>query len=79
MEETNMTVTQWLTIPEAALRVGRSKASIYSWIRGGHLRRHEITRGTQTIPAVIEQELLETDRLMRSRRGRPKKVDDDKA
>ncbi len=66
-------MSRWLTIPQAARRVARSQDAIYAWIRAGHLRKFVFVVGGRLVSMVIEKELLEADRLMRSRRGRPKK------
>lgn len=57
-------MTRFLTVPQAADRVGRSPRTIGRWVVGG-LR---VQAGY-----VREDELLEMDRLMRERRGRPRK------
>lgn len=62
-----------LSIPDAARRVSRSPRTIYSWIEGGHLRRYDVVRGGRLVTMVPERRLLEVDRVMRSRRGRPPK------
>lgn len=59
-------MTTWLTIEDAAERVGKSERTIRNWIDAGL---------TATFGRVREDELLECDRLMRSRRGRPRKTD----
>lgn len=61
-------MTAWLTIEEAAKRVDRSLRTIYRWGEGEnpHLRI--------LLNRVREDELLEVDRKMRGRRGRPRKA-----
>lgn len=67
-----------LTISEAAKRVGRSERTIYAWIEDAHLRRYDVVRDGRFVAVVAEGRLLEVDRLMRSRRGRPRKTPDQK-
>lgn len=56
----------FLTIEQAAKRVGKTQRTIRNWIDGGLTLRAGYIR---------EDELLERDRLMRSRRGRPRETD----
>lgn len=63
----------WLTLDEAAARVKRSKDTIYAWIRDGHLQKYTIDRNGKDAAAVMEGRLLDVDRAMRARRGRPRK------
>jgi hypothetical protein len=63
----------WLTIPDAAVRVGRSRRTIYAWIEADALRKYDQVRGDRVVVVVREKALLEADRIMRSRRGRPRK------
>lgn len=68
----------WLTIPEAAKRVGRSPRTIYSWIGEGHLAKYDrLDQDHRVVSVVRSGPLLEVDALMRSRRGRPKKTPDE--
>jgi excisionase family DNA binding protein len=62
----------WLTISEAARRVGKSEATIYAWIRAGHIEKHEMVRHDRLVAAVIEKRLLEADAKIK--RGRPPKI-----
>ena len=57
---------KWLTVAEAAVRVGRSERTVYRWADGGHV--------VILLGRVAETQLLEADRAMRRRRGRPRKV-----
>jgi excisionase family DNA binding protein len=67
----------WLTIPEAAKRVGRSQRTIYSWIGEGHITKYDrLGRDHRVVAVVRSRPLLEVDAYMRSRRGRPKKTPD---
>lgn len=59
---------QFLTIKDAAARVGRSVQTIYRWEREGLI--------SIMLGRVLEAELLEVDKLTRSRRGRPRKAPD---
>ena len=58
-------MTTWLTITDAAQRVKRSPRTIHRWVEAGHLKVY--------IGRVREADLLEVDRVMRGRVGRPKK------
>lgn len=58
----------WLTIGDAAKRVGKSPDTIYRWIRRGKLQKYEMSQGA----SVMEKALLEVDRDVRQRRGRPR-------
>lgn len=61
-----MTGDRWLSLPEAAVRVGRSQRTIRRWIESRHL--------TPILGRVRESTLLEADALMRSKIGRPRKL-----
>jgi transposase len=63
-------MTNWLSIEEAAKRVGRSVRTIYRWGEG------ENPELRITVNRVREDELLEVDRMMRKRLGRPRKESD---
>ncbi|WP_166789722.1 helix-turn-helix domain-containing protein [Cryobacterium fucosi] len=54
----------WLTLDEAAARVGRSKRTIYRWVQDGSLTIH--------VDRVIEEKLLKVDLAKRQRVGRPR-------
>jgi hypothetical protein len=56
---------QALTIDEATILTGRSRRAIYYWIEHGHLSYES--------RYINAKELLEVERLMRQRRGRPRK------
>ena len=56
----------WLTVAEAAKRVGRSERTIYRWAEKHLVKVH--TNGM-----IDERKLLAADEAQRSRRGRPKK------
>lgn len=55
-----MAEDRWLTFDEAAVRVRRSKPTIYRWVADGDLRAF----GRR----VAVSDLLEVDRVMRERR-----------
>lgn len=63
----------WLTVEEAAKRVGRSPRTIYQWVRDHHLAGYELERDGRPVTGVMEGALLDVDRSMRKRRGRPRK------
>lgn len=56
----------WLTLPDAAGRVGRSLRTMRSWVARGELR--------PILGRVRESDVVRVDRVMRARRaaGRPK-------
>lgn len=56
----------FLTMEQAAKRVGKTERTIRNWIRAGQI--------THRAGYIREDDLLEADRVMRSRRGRPQKV-----
>lgn len=56
-------MTRFLTVEQAATRVGKSVRTIGRWVDGGLKVR---------VGLIREDELLETDLLMRGRRGRPR-------
>lgn len=58
-------MTTWHTITDAAHRVKRSPRTIRRWIEDKHLKAY--------LGRVKEEELLDVDRKMRGRVGRPKK------
>lgn len=59
-------VNRWLTIEQAAERVGKSKDTIYRWAREPGL-------GLQIFMGLVsEQALLDVDRRKRQRVGRPR-------
>lgn len=64
-----MTADRWLTLAEAAERVGRTSRSIRAWVQAGHLK--------PMLGRVRESELIAAEKLMRSRMhgGRPKRSD----
>lgn len=53
-------MTEWLTIQQAAQRVGRSPSTIYRWVD-----QHGLPRLLGRIPV---RELLDLDRKMRAKR-----------
>ena len=55
---------RWLTLTEAAERVGRTERTLWRWRRQGLVRFW--------LGRVNEAKLLEADRLARSRMGRPR-------
>ncbi len=55
-----------LSVKNAAIRVGRSEKTIYNWINSQHLNTW---RGF-----VLLSDLIEVERLMSQKRGRPRKV-----
>lgn len=57
---------QALTVDEATVLTGRSRRAIYYWIENGHLSYES--------RYINAKELLEVERLMRQRRGRPRKL-----
>lgn len=61
----------WLTIPDAARRVGRSRATIYRWAEYNPATGRALLdiRGGR----VNEEQLLAVEQHMRSRVGRPRK------
>ncbi len=62
-----MSADRWLTLAEAAERVGRTNRSIRSWVQAGHIK--------PMLGRVRESELLAAEKLMRSRMhgGRPRR------
>ena len=67
-------MSAWLTIQEAAKRVKRSRTTIYAWIADGHLQKYTIERNGGETQGVMEGRLLDVDKQMRNRRGRPRKA-----
>jgi len=63
----------WLTIDEAAKRVGRSPRTVYQWVHDRHLQGYDLLRDGRTVTGVMEARLLEVDKQQRGRRGRPRK------
>lgn len=61
---------RWLTVTEAAERVGRTERTIRAWIAHGDV--------TAILRRVRETELVRTDQLKRKRRaqGRPRRSGD---
>ena len=57
---------QALTVDEAAALTGRSRRAIYYWIEHGVLSYES--------RYINAKELFEAERLMRQRRGRPRKL-----
>ena len=57
---------QALTVDEAAVLTGRSRRAIYYWIEHGVLSYES--------RYINVKELFEAERLMRQRRGRPRKL-----
>ena len=57
---------QALTVNEAAQLTGKSRRAIYYWIESGALQYES--------RYINAKELFEVERLMRQRRGRPRKV-----
>jgi predicted site-specific integrase-resolvase len=57
---------EWLTVPEAALLVGRDKSSIWKWVRAGKLRARTNELGTREVRAS-DVRRVEAN----TRRGRP--------
>lgn len=55
-----------LSVKNAAIRVGRSEKTIYNWINLQHLNTW---RGY-----VLLSDLIEVERIMSQKRGRPRKV-----
>lgn len=55
-----------LSVKNAAIRVGRSEKTIYNWINSQQLNT---MRGY-----VLLSELIEVERTMSQKRGRPRKV-----
>ena len=64
----------WLTVEEAANRVGRSPRTIYQWVADRLLEGYELERDGRIVTGVMEGKLLEVDRDQRKRRGRPRKM-----
>lgn len=56
---------EWLTIPEAAVLVGRDKSKVYGWIREGKLPKRRGVRGIEVETRV----LMEVEASVK--RGRP--------
>jgi hypothetical protein len=56
---------EWLTIPEAAVLVGRNKTNVYEWVRAGRLPKRAGVRGIEVNAAV----LLQVEKTVK--RGRP--------
>lgn len=54
---------RWLSLAEAAVRVHRTKRTIYRWIDDGELRAFD--------GRVRESHVLDVDKAMRTRVGRP--------
>ena len=61
----------WMTVEDAAKRVGKSTDTIYRWARGGHIR---ILNGL-----IPEAQLLKTEKMMRQRKGRPRALESEPA
>lgn len=57
-------MTEWLTIEEAAKRLGKSTDTVYRWAREGLI--------TIVGQRVLETQLLAADRTKRQRVGRPR-------
>lgn len=55
----------WLDLAQAAKRAGRSERTVRRWIEAGHIKL--------VLGRMREGELLEVERRMRGRRGRPRK------
>jgi predicted site-specific integrase-resolvase len=45
-------VKEWLTIPEAALLVGRDKSNVWRWVRSGRLYSRTAPDGTMEVRAA---------------------------
>jgi excisionase family DNA binding protein len=57
---------EWLTIPEAAVLVGRDKTNVYAWIRSGKLKTRTGSDGTME---VRREDVLKVEATVK--RGRP--------
>jgi hypothetical protein len=57
---------EWLTVPEAAILVGRNKTNVYAWIRAGKLTTRQAHDGTME---VRRADVLRVEATVK--RGRP--------
>lgn len=57
-------IDRWLTRDEAAKRIDRSERTLYRW------EQHDLIK--PLLGRYRERDLLEVDRRMRGRRGRPR-------
>lgn len=60
---------EWLTIPEAAVVVGRDKSNVWRWIRSGKLHSRTATDGTMQ---VRRADVLKVE--ANTKRGRPRGI-----
>lgn len=59
-------ITRWLTLKDAAARVGKTERTIRNWVSWGELKPQ--------MGRFSERELLAVEKAMRGRRGRPPKT-----
>lgn len=60
------TIKEWLTIPQAALLVGRKKTAVYDWVKDGRLAARI---GVNGVKLVASKDALRVESTVK--RGRP--------
>lgn len=60
------TIKEWLTIPQAALLVGRKKTAVYDWVKDGRLPARI---GVNGVKLVASKDALRVESTVK--RGRP--------
>lgn len=60
------TIKEWLTIPQAALLVGRKKTAVYDWVKDGRLASRI---GVNGVKLVASKDALRVESTVK--RGRP--------
>jgi hypothetical protein len=60
------TIKEWLTIPQAALLVGRKKTAVYDWVKAGKLQARI---GVDGVKLVASKDAMRVESTVK--RGRP--------